>query len=124
MIVYLKILRSIISENEIDVSKALENYYSNYIRGKRSYDIDDFDLSFINDLSLEDLQTTSKASSNLKKQAGNYEDFYFNYGLDYDLRDSTYRPSSGSKTAFYQTLPLVSTNNEIKNTLVLTQYKK
>ena len=76
------------------------------------------------DFSLEDLKTDSTASSQMKKQAGNYEDFYFNYGLDYDLRDSTYRPSSGSKTAFYQTLPLVSTNNEIKNTLVLTQYKK
>ena len=36
------------------LKNALENYYSNYIRGKRSYDIDDFDLSFINDLSLED----------------------------------------------------------------------
>ena len=34
--------------------KALENFYSNYIRGKRSYDIGDFDLSFIKDLSLED----------------------------------------------------------------------
>ena len=40
------------------------------------------------DFSLEDLQTTSAASTNLKKQAGNYEDFYFNYGLDYDLRNS------------------------------------
>ena len=29
------------------------------------------------DFSLEDLQTTSAASTNLKKQAGNYEDFYF-----------------------------------------------
>ena len=42
-------------------SKALENYYSNYIRGKRSYDIDDFDLSFINDLSLEDGAATITA---------------------------------------------------------------
>ncbi len=76
------------------------------------------------DLSIEDLQTTSKASTNLKKQAGNYEDFYFNYGLDYDLRNSPYKPSSGSKTSFYQTLPIVSGNNEIKNTLVFSQYKK
>ena len=40
---------------------ALENYYSNYIRGKRSYDINDFDLSFINDLSLEDGAATITA---------------------------------------------------------------
>ena len=76
------------------------------------------------DLSLEDLKTNSTASKNMKKQAGNYEDLYFNYGLDYDLRNSTYKPSSGAKTSFYQTVPLVSNNNEIKNTLVLTKYQK
>ncbi len=76
------------------------------------------------DLSIEDLKTTSKASTNLKKQAGNYEDLYFNYGLDYDMRNSPYKASSGYKTSFYQKLPLVSGNNEISNTLVLTKYKK
>ena len=76
------------------------------------------------DLSIEDLETNSKASTNLKKQAGNYEDFYFNYSLNYDLRNSTYKPSSGYKTSFYQKLPLVSSNNEITNTLVFTKHKK
>lgn len=76
------------------------------------------------DLSVEDLKTNSTASSNLKKQAGNYEDLYFNYGLDYDLRDSSYKASSGNKTSFYQALPVVSDNNEIANTLIFTQYTK
>ena len=76
------------------------------------------------DISLEELKTTSDASDNFKKQAGNYEDFYFNYGLDYDLRNSTYKPSSGSKTYFSQTLPIVSTNNEINNTFIFTKYQK
>ena len=40
------------------------------------------------DFTQEDLETTSKASTNLKKQEGSYSDFYFNYGLDYDTRDS------------------------------------
>ena len=43
------------------LKKALENFYSNYIRGKRSYDIGDFDLSFIKDLSLEDGAATLTA---------------------------------------------------------------
>ncbi len=76
------------------------------------------------DLSVEELKTDSTATASMKKQAGNYEDFYFNYGLDYDLRNSTYKPSSGSKSFFYQTLPIISSNNEIKNTLILTSYKK
>ena len=76
------------------------------------------------DISLEDLSTNSTATANLKKQEGTYEDFYFNYGLDYDLRNSSFRPTSGNKTSFYQELPLVSGNNEISNTFVFTQYKK
>ena len=74
-------------------------------------------------IALEDLKTNSTASNNLKKQEGSYEDFYFNYGLEYDLRDSSFRPTKGSKTSFYQQLPIVSGNNEIVNVAVFTQYK-
>ena len=76
------------------------------------------------DFALEELKTNSDASANLKKQAGNYEDLYFNYGLDYDLRNSTYKPSSGFKTFFYQKIPVVSTNNEITNNFTFTKYQK
>ena len=72
----------------------------------------------------EDLKTNSEASDALKKQEGNYEDLYFNYGLDYDLRDAAYRPSSGNITSLYQELPIVSGNSEISNTFIFTQYKK
>ncbi len=75
------------------------------------------------DFNLEDLETNSTASNSLKKQEGSYEDLYFNYGLNYDLRDSSYRASSGSKTTFYQQFPIVSGNNEISNTFVYTKYK-
>ena len=75
------------------------------------------------DLSLEKLDTDSTASATLKKQDGNYEDFYFNYGLDYDLRNSSYRPSSGNKTSFYQDIPVISATKEIGNTFSFSQYK-
>ena len=74
--------------------------------------------------SFEDLETNNSASASLKKQKGNYQDLYFNYGLDYDLRNSGYKPSSGNKTSFYQELPMVSDNNEVENTFVFTQYKQ
>ena len=75
-------------------------------------------------ISLEDLTTDSSASNSLKKQEGSYNDLYFNYGLAYDLRNSGYRPNSGSKTNFYQELPIVSDINEINNTFIFTQYKQ
>ena len=43
--------------------------------------------------------------------------------MDYDLRNSTFNPSSGYKTSFYQTLPIISENNEISNTFLTTHYK-
>ena len=72
---------------------------------------------------LEDLDTDSTASSQLKKQEGSYTDFYFNYGIIYDLRNSRYQPTSGNSTSFQQELPMISDNKEITNTLVFTQYK-
>ena len=75
-------------------------------------------------LAIEDLETDSTASIQRKKQEGTYEDFYFNYGLNYDLRDSSYRPTSGNNTSFYQQLPVISGNNEISNTFIHTKYKK
>ena len=83
-------------------------------------------LFFSPELSIdfEDLETNSSASTNLKKQEGSYDDFYFNYGLNYDVRDSGYRPTSGNKTSFYQTVPIISDNAEFANTFVFTQYTK
>ena len=74
-------------------------------------------------VSITDLETNSSATDNLKKQEGGYGDFYFNYGLNYDLRDSVYNPKTGFKTSFFQTLPIVSENNEIANTFISTKYK-
>ena len=75
------------------------------------------------DFSIEELETNTTASTKLKKQEGTYEDLYFNYGLDYDLRNSRYKPTSGSKTTFLQDLPVVSGNNEISNAFIFTSYK-
>ncbi|MFL2901484.1 MAG: outer membrane protein assembly factor BamA [Candidatus Pelagibacter sp.] len=76
------------------------------------------------DFLLEDLTTNVTASSQLKKQEGNYTDFYFNYGLDYDLRDSSFNTKNGSITKFIQKLPVVSENNEISNTIIYTKYNE
>ena len=74
-------------------------------------------------IDLENLDTNSTASSQLKKQEGSYTDIYVNYNVDYDLRNSRYQPSSGYKTSFAQELPVVSDNKEITNTLTVTKYK-
>ncbi len=75
------------------------------------------------DFTIEDLTTNSTASNNMKKQEGSYNDFYFNYGLTYDLRNSSYNPTDGNITRFFQKLPIASTDNEIENTFTFATYK-
>ena len=70
----------------------------------------------------ENLQTSSKASSVLKKQEGDYFDLYFNYGLNYDVRNRSYQPSSGYTAGFSQFIPLASENFEIVNGFDINKY--
>ena len=76
------------------------------------------------ELTLEELSTNSTASSNIKKQEGNYKDFYFNYNLDYDLRDVAINTKEGFITSFNQKIPMVSENNELSNEFFFTKYKE
>ena len=75
------------------------------------------------DLTIEDLETNSTASNFFKKQKGSYSDFYFNYGLTYDTRNSSYNPTGGNVSRFEQKLPVLSSENEIENTFIFSTYK-
>jgi len=74
--------------------------------------------------SYEELETTATATDNLKKQTGDYLDLYFNYNLDYDLRNQKFQPTDGYRAGFAQELPFVSEYNEIINTFTYTGYKE
>ena len=71
----------------------------------------------------ENLETTSTASSILKKQTGDYLDVYFNYSLDYDMRDQRYQTKSGFRSFFYQEIPLNSKLGEIINSYQFTKFQ-
>ena len=74
-------------------------------------------------LALETLTTDATASTQLKKQDGNYKDLNFNYGVTYDLRNSVYKPTAGNKFSLFQEIPVISDNKELSNTMVFSQYK-
>ena len=76
------------------------------------------------DFLLEDLETSSKASNNLKKQQGSYTDLYFNYSISQDLRDKRFRPESGYQTFFKQELPIISDNSEFSNAFEISKFAK
>ena len=100
-----------VSETGFSIGSEFEQYENFYVKPTIS-------------ASIEDLETNSTASKSLKKQEGNYTDLYFDYGLNYDRRNSKFRPSSGSVISFYQELPLVSDSKEINNIFTYTKFKK
>ena len=63
----------------------------------------------------EDMETNATASTNLKKQKGSYTDAYFNYTVDYDLRDQKYQTTEGSRTIWTQRIPVYSESYELLN---------
>ena len=75
-------------------------------------------------ISSEKLDATSTASAAYKKQEGSYFDTTFDYGLDYDKRNSAYQPTSGFYSSWFQRLPIVSENQTIVNGYRITGYKE
>ena len=93
------------------VSTAFEQYDNLYFRPEIS-------------IQSETLETNSSASKNLRAQDGSYFDTYFNYNLDYDLRNQPYKPSDGYRTVFNQELPITSSTYEIVNSIEYSKYQQ
>jgi outer membrane protein insertion porin family len=73
-------------------------------------------------LAFDELKTTSDASSSMKKQAGNFTELTFGYGIEKDNRDRPFMPTSGSVVSFHQGLPLYSDQASIYNSIYYTKY--
>ena len=72
----------------------------------------------------EKLTTDDTASATLKKLEGSYFDTFFNYTLDYDLRNQKFQPSDGFRSRFTQNVPLVSESYTLTNTYDLKFYNQ
>ena len=75
-------------------------------------------------LSTEKLETNNSASSNLKKQEGNYSDLNFSYAVDYDMRNQKFMATDGFKSTFFQKLPVISDSYTIINGYEFIKYYK
>jgi len=105
--------RSLNLSLESTVTDRLKNF--GYKSNKTGFSIgtgfeyyDDFYLSTGVSSYIEDLETDSTASANMKKQKGNYFDTFLNYTLNYDKRNQKFKTSNGYRTLFTQNIPLIS----------------
>ena len=75
-------------------------------------------------VSSEKLDTSSKASANIKSQEGTYFDTFFNYTLDYDKRNQKYQTTEGYRSRFSQKIPLINKSNTLTNTYDYKTYSE
>ena len=73
---------------------------------------------------VEKLETDATASANMKKQKGSYFDTFFNYTINYDKRNQSFKPTSGFKSIFTQNIPLISETFSLSNTYDYKIYKE
>ena len=72
--------------------------------------------------SYDDLRTDGSASDALKRQSGEFTELSATYGFDYDQRDRSFMPTSGSIIGFRQTVPFYADKNFISNTFTMSKY--
>ena len=72
----------------------------------------------------EKLDTNQSATANLKKQEGEYFDTSFAYGLDLDKRNQRFQTSSGYRSRFNQSIPIISEDTAFFNSYEFTTFNQ
>ena len=70
----------------------------------------------------ETIDTDGKASTQLKKQEGNYFDTFINFNFDYDKRNQKFQTTDGFRNFYSLGLPLISENNTLTNSFNSSYY--
>ena len=99
-----------------------ENTITNLNLGTKFEQYEDIYFTPGLDLSFDDLRVDGTASDKLKKQAGEFTEFNFNYGLEMDLRDRSFMPTSGSIVSFSQGIPIFADQPSLFNRFSYSKY--
>jgi outer membrane protein insertion porin family len=99
-----------------------KNTLTNFDLGTKFEHLTNLYVSPSINLTFDDLKVTDSASASMKKQAGNFHELTFGYGIEKDNRDRPFMPTSGSIVSFQQELPLYSDQASIYNAIYYTKY--
>ena len=112
----------ITSTNNDRPDSGYENTITNINIGTKFEQYEDIYFTPGLDLSFDDLRVDGTASEKLKKQAGEFTEFNFNYGLEMDLRDRSFMPTSGSIVSFSQGVPIFADQPSLYNRFSYSKY--
>ena len=77
--------------------------------------LSDFNFGLSGKSTIEKIETDSSASSQLKKQKGNYWDTFANLDFDYDKRNQKYKTSKGFRSSYNVNIPVISEVSTLTN---------
>ncbi len=103
-------------------SSGYENTITNLNLGTKFEQYEDLYFTPGLDLSFDDLRVDGTASEKLKKQAGDFTEFNFRYGLEMDKRDRAFMPTAGSIVSFTQSLPIFADQPSLFNRFSYSKY--
>ena len=112
------------TDNDFFDTAGYKNTVSNFTLGTGFEYKQDLFFNPLLSLEFEDLETNSNASTTLKKQDGNYNNFKLDYNLFYDKRNQSFRPSEGFYSNFSQKIPILSNSYSLYNKYDFKIYKK
>ncbi len=111
------------SKKTDNADSGYENTLTKFGLGTRFEQLDDLYLSPRLSISFDNLTVQSTASDNLKKQAGDFTDLIFTYGVQKDSRNRSFMPTEGSIFGFTQGLPVYADEQgSILNEFRLNKY--
>ena len=97
------------SKTGLDLGTSFEQYENVFIRPNLN-------------VSLEDIEVDSTASTGVKKMEGNFFNADFGYAVIVDERNQTYKTTDGTRVTFRQSLPLIQDSSSILNGLDVDKY--
>ena len=110
------------SENDFLTKYGYKTEKTGYNFGTSYEQFDDIFFSPTFSNYYEKITTNSNASSQKKKQEGNYLDFLLNYDLTLNKLNQNFNPSDGFKFKFSQELPIYSDDYTLINSIDYTNY--
>ena len=84
--------------------------------------LSDFNFGLSGKSTIEKIETDSSASSQLKKQKGNYWDTFANLDFDYDKRNQKYKTSKGFRSSYNVNIPVISEVSTLTNSYTYNYY--
>ena len=97
------------SKTGLDLGTSFEQYENVFIRPNLN-------------VSFEDIEVDSTASTGVKKMEGNFFNADFGYAVILDERNQTFKTTDGTKVTFKQSLPLIQDSSSILNGLDVEKY--